>query len=174
MSSVIRGAGLLSLACGLMGAAVGQPPKGEPLTDNKFIVMAGSGGLMEVELGKVAGAKAADDGVKKFGEMMVKDHSKANKQLAAVARKLDRPEPKEMTDKHARVVERLKGLSGRAFDRAYVKQMVEDHEEDVALFARASKECKAAELKKFAADALPTLQKHLEMAKELQERLGKK
>jgi putative membrane protein len=112
--------------------------------------------------------------VKKFGEMMVKDHTKLNKQLAAVARKLDRPEPKEMTDEHQRVLERLKGLSGREFDRAYVKHMVEDHEEDIALFTRASKECQAEPLKRLATDALPTLQKHLEMAKKLQDRLGKK
>ena len=53
--------------------------------DRKFLNEAADGGMAEVELGKLALQKAADAGVKKFGQRMVDDHSKANDQLRQLA-----------------------------------------------------------------------------------------
>ena len=49
--------------------------------DAKFLKEAISGGMLEVKLGELARDKGMDPDVKKFGERMVTDHSKANKEL---------------------------------------------------------------------------------------------
>ncbi len=50
-----------------------------------FVKKAAEGGLAEVELGKLATQKASSEEVKKFGQKMVDDHSKANEPLKQVA-----------------------------------------------------------------------------------------
>ncbi len=146
----------------------------KPLTDAEFVKKAAGGGLAEVEMGKLAVDRAADPDVKKFGERMVTDHTKANEQLAEIAKELripvpDRPGPEEQ--KH---IDMLREHKGADFDRVYMMHMVKDHEEDVALFTRAAKECKNEKLKEFAEKTLPTLKDHLEMAKKINGRLEKK
>lgn len=123
--------------------------------------------MLEVKLGKLATEKAKSADVKKFGEMMVKDHSKANKALKAAATAAGFEVPAKLMDEHEKKLDMLKALPGEEFDRAYSKDMLKDHQEDVAMFARASKELKSKELKDFAAKTLPTLKEHLEMAKKL-------
>src|SRR3954464_3912536 len=51
--------------------------------DTKFAVNAADGGLMEVELGKLALANASSQQVKDFGQQMVNDHSAGNDELKA-------------------------------------------------------------------------------------------
>ena len=75
--------------------------------DNKFVMKAASGGLMEVELGKLAQAKASNAKVKEFGSMMVTDHSKANDELNALAQSKGITLPGTMTDEHQKHVKDL-------------------------------------------------------------------
>ena len=56
-------------------------------------------------------------------------------------------------------------MSGMDFDKAFMKQMVKDHEAAVKLFTRESERGTDADTKAFAAKTLPTLQNHLQMAK---------
>src|SRR3954470_9759205 len=49
--------------------------------DAEFAVDAADGGLYEVQMGTLALTKATSPEVKKFGQMMVDDHSKANTEL---------------------------------------------------------------------------------------------
>ena len=51
------------------------------------------------------------------------------------------------------------------FDRQFAKEMVEDHQKDIAAFQKASSMSDAAGM--FAKDTLPTLQHHLQMAQSL-------
>jgi putative membrane protein len=53
--------------------------------DRDFAEEAASGGMMEVELGKVAAARAQDAEVKAFGQQMADDHARANARLKQVA-----------------------------------------------------------------------------------------
>ena len=75
--------------------------------------------------------------------------------------------------RRSRSTTRLAALSGAAFDRAYIDDMVKDHKADIALFEKASRASGDSPLKKFAADKLPTLREHLKMAEEAQASLGK-
>ena len=135
--------------------------------DRDFVKKAAQGNLAEVELGKLATEKASSDEVKKFGQRMVDDHSKANDQLKQVVSKAGVTVPDKLSPKDQATKDRLSKLSGEQFDAAYMRDMVKDHTKDVAEFRRESQSAKNDEVKKFAAQTLPTLQDHLQQAKSI-------
>ena len=110
-----------------------------PLMDTRMFVNAMAiAGMAEVQLGKLAAERAANADVKKFGEMMVTDHSKAGDELKAVATRLSVPMPTALDAKHRDLVDKLSKLKGAEFDREYMTAMVSGHEEVAnALRARA-------------------------------------
>jgi putative membrane protein len=150
-------------------------PGGEkPFTDANFAKMAASGGLAEVEMGKIAKTRATDPDVKQFAEKMITDHTKANEELMKVAREANillptRPLPEEQ--KH---IDMLRDHKGTDFDKMYIKHMLDDHEKDVKEFEHAAKECKNEKLKSFAEKTLPTLKEHLATVKKIHDRLENK
>jgi putative membrane protein len=135
--------------------------------DKAFVMEAARGGLAEVELGRLAADKAGNADVKQFGQRMVDDHSKANDELKGLASQKNITLPTETDAKHKATQARLSKLSGDAFDKAYMADMVADHNKDVAAFTRASKTSKDADLKAWAGKTLPTLQEHQKMAKDV-------
>lgn len=140
---------------------------GTASSDTHFIKKAASGGMAEVELGQMAQQKASNPDVKKFGERMVADHTKANEQLKAVAQAEHIDLPQQLDAKDQATKDRLDKLSGEQFDKAYMKDMVKDHKTDVAEFQRESKMAKNPELKNFATQTLPVLQSHLRDAESI-------
>jgi putative membrane protein len=140
-------------------------------SDRNFINEAAAGGLAEVELGRLAAQKAHSPDVKRFGERMVTDHSKANDELKALAVRKGITPPTEVTAAQKDEKESLSKLSGAEFDRKYMKLMVEDHDQDVKAFQDQANGAADPDLKSFAARTLPTLQEHQKMAKEINAKL---
>jgi putative membrane protein len=137
---------------------------------------AAAGGEMEVALGKIAASKGSSEDVKKFGQTMVDDHSKANDELKSLAqsKNIDLGKGMEKAAKQSqKMQDKLSAMSGSEFDKAYMSDMVKDHEKDVKEFEKASKDCEDSDIKAFAAKTLPTLQHHLEMARDIESKLGK-
>jgi putative membrane protein len=141
--------------------------------DRKFIEEAAQGGMMEVEAGKLAASKASDPAVKSFGDRMVKDHSKANDDLKAVAQKVGVTVPADMGKKHQKELDKLSKKQGADFDKEYSQHMLKDHKDDVNKFSKMSKNAKNPDLQQFASSTLPTLQEHLKMAQTLPANAGK-
>jgi putative membrane protein len=142
--------------------------------DRQFIKKAAQGGLAEVQLGQLATEKADSPDVKQFGQKMVDDHSKANDQLKQVASNKGVTIPDKLSAKDAATKARLEKLSGKAFDRAYMRDMVMDHTKDVSEFRTESKTAKDPDVKNFASETLPTLQDHLKQAKSIAPKTGAK
>lgn len=139
--------------------------------DTEFMTEAAQGGMAEVELGRLAASKAQSPEVKNFGQKMVNDHSKANEELKALAARKNMSLPTALDEKHQALLDKLKGLSGAEFDKAYVEAMVDDHEEDVEAFKDEAENGEDADVKAWAAKTLPTLQSHLEMIKGIQAKM---
>jgi putative membrane protein len=135
--------------------------------DRHFIRKAGEGGLAEVELGKLAAEKGQSEDVKKFGQRMVDDHSKANDQLRQLAESKGVPLPTKLDAKDEATKDHLEKLSGEQFDRAYMNDMVKDHTKDVSEFKKESTAAKDPAVKSFASDTLPTLESHLKEARSI-------
>lgn len=132
--------------------------------DHAFVEKAAMGGMVEVELGKLAQQKAASDDVKKFGARMEQDHAKASEELKQVASSKGIQLPASLDKKHQADVDRFSKMSGAQFDRAYMDHMVDDHKKDVADFKKEASSGKDADVKSFASKTLPTLQEHLQLA----------
>ena len=135
--------------------------------DHNFIMDAAMGGMMEVELGRVAAEKGMSDAVKQFGQRMVDDHSKANSELMSLASSKGITLPTELDAKHREQVTKFSAMSGAELDREYTKMMVSDHRKDVSEFEKQSTRGTDSDLKAFATKTLPTLQEHLRMAEAL-------
>src|SRR5207302_1261804 len=118
--------------------------------DKSFIEKAAKDNAAEVETGKLAATQAASDEVKKFGDRMVQDHGKAFDELKQLAQSkgLDLP---DMADrKHERLAKNLEKKSGADFDRAYMSEMVKDHQKDLKAMQKAAKDAKDPEVKAYA------------------------
>ncbi|MEX5558076.1 DUF4142 domain-containing protein [Pseudomonas rhodesiae] len=141
-------------------------------TSNDFVDNAAQSGITEVEAGKLALQKSSSADIKTFAQHMVDDHTKANQQLMALAKKhdLEVPDDAALMDKAKKAILEMRDES---FDKAYANNQVNAHEEAVELFKKEASSSDNAELKAFATEKLPTLEKHLQMAKELQSKYAK-
>jgi putative membrane protein len=155
----------LLAAIALTTAHVHAGPVAE--ADQRFVTEAASGGLMEVELGRMAASQASSERVKQFGKRMVDDHRKANAELKQLARQESIELPKTMSPKHQAMVDRLGKVRAAEFDRAYMEMMVEDHAEDVEKFREHAQSAKDPDIKAFAARNTPTLEAHLKLANDI-------
>jgi len=135
----------------------------------------GKAGKAEVDVAQDAVTHATNADVKSFAQKLVDDHTKANDDLAKLAASRGVTLPSEMEAKMKEAKERLMKVTGKSFDQAFIKQMVDDHTSLIKKFEDKSKETGVdADLKKFVDDKLPVLREHLKTAKGLQTKLGKK
>ncbi|HVK09676.1 MAG TPA: DUF4142 domain-containing protein [Gemmataceae bacterium] len=139
----------------------------DAFNDAEFVKKAASSGMKEVQMGKLGSTMGKSGDVKKFAEMIVTDHTKANTELMAAARAAGVAVPEAPAAEDQKEVDMMKEHKDADFDKHFAEHMVKSHEKGVALFTRASKEAKDPNLKAFAAKTLPTLQMHLDMAKKL-------
>ncbi len=141
------------------------------LPETIFWTAAAQGGIAEVELSKVAEARASDPEVKNFAQMMIADHTKANAELQSLAQKKNVTLPTSMSSANQAALTQMQGLTGADFDRRYVEAMITNHEADVQLFESQAQDESDPDAKAFAAKTLPTLQRHLQMIRLIQERM---
>jgi len=149
-----------------------QKPAHTAVSDTQFAKKAAQGGMAEVKLGQLAQEKGTSDSVKKFGQRMVEDHTKAGDELKRAAAQENIGLPGDISAKDKATYDSLSKLSGAAFDRAYARDMVKDHEEDFADFNKEANGGKNAAIKDFATQTLPTLQDHLKEAKEMRQNVS--
>jgi putative membrane protein len=135
--------------------------------DRDFVMDAAMGGMLEVELGRVAAQRGTNESVKQFGQRMVDDHGQANQELMSLASSKGLTLPTALDEKQQQQVTKLSAMSGAEFERAYAKLMLKDHEKDVKEFERQSAKGGDPDLRAFATKTLPTLQQHLELARAL-------
>lgn len=154
----LKGA-LVLVASIVAAAAYGQLSP----ADGAFLKGATEGNRGEVLLGRLAARKGASEDIRKFGQKMVWDHSKALAQVTRLAydKKVTVPTRPKAEDRELH--RRLSLLRGIEFDRAYKKAMIEDHRMDVAEFQRESTRGRDRDVRDWAKKTLPTLRMHLDM-----------
>jgi putative membrane protein len=135
--------------------------------DRKFVRAAAQSGVAAVELGKLATERGSSEEVKKFGQRMVEDHSKAGDELKAIAGQKGMVVPQQLSPRDKMTRDRLAKLSGEQFDKAYIANAVKDQTQNLADFQREIQLGADSVVKEFAAKTLPTLQEHLRQAKEM-------
>jgi putative membrane protein len=153
----------LSLACGALIAFAALAPAAA-LADSPrhFLRDAIQGDNSEIALGRMAHQRAASRSVRDFGRTLRDDHSRARDQARAVADRMGLGRVRDMTREARREQDRLSRLHGRAFDRAFVRYMIDDHRKDITAFKDEAREHHGP-ASRLAREQLPTLQRHLDM-----------
>ncbi len=137
-----------------------------------FMTQAASGGMFEVEAGKLAQQRAQNAQVKQFAQMMVTDHTKANDELRSAATTKNIMLPDSMSNEHMEMMRTLREKNGAEFDREYMDKMVTAHDTDISLFEDAAQDLEDPEVKSMASAKLPTLRQHRDQAQQIRDALG--
>lgn len=162
--------GILS-ATALIGAILSAPLALAANTKaDAFMQKAIAGNLAEIKVGELAQQKGASEGVRHFGTVLEQDHSMANSQAMTTASSMGVTPPAQPSRAEQAVYRRLAALSGRRFDKAFVKAMVKDHRKDIEEYEKEAKSNSPAA--SYAQASLPTLRKHLQLAESLERRPG--
>jgi putative membrane protein len=127
---------------------------------------------MEIDMGKLAQEKGMSKEVKSYGKTLVTDHTAADKKVTALAKQekieLTATMPPMAGDKMAQ----LKTATGAEFDKAFARDMLEDHTKDVDEAKAARDKTTDPKLKSLLTSTIPVLEKHREIAQKLVDTLG--
>jgi putative membrane protein len=146
-----------------------NPPWIRYEADYGFAKKAAQENIAEVKLVRLAEQKGTTAAVRDFGRRMVQDHSKNDAELKELASREKLPLPTQIKKSDESTYEHLSTLSGKAFDRAYSRAMVQDHMKDLAEFQEESKNAENQALKDYAVQTVPVLQSHLDQARRMEE-----
>ena len=164
-------------------------------SDKNFVSDQLSDGMAEIELAKFANDHAASADVKQFAQMMIDDHTTAGDQLKQIVSSNSIPIETKIDDKHKNLMDKLSKLNGADFDQEYMSAMVDDHQDAVSdLRARVDENRSATDrltgknpenpaavkpeqsdnrvtmsINEWAANTLPTVERHLDRAKEIKD-----
>ena len=136
-------------------------------TDARFIKEAARGNDLEIAMGQLGATKAQDSQLKSFCEMIQKDHTAANEQLKPLAQKygVTLEQSQNWLTEHA-LTKLQKEPAGPKFDQALATDLMRDHQKDITKFQKALTELQAPDVKEYAQNMLPQLQKHFQAAQQ--------
>jgi putative membrane protein len=179
------------LLCGTMGLAQTRGPSGPAAqgpgqnssTDSQmngaqaagetsavdwmFVKKAMQGGMAEIQLAQMTLQKTNSDQVKQFAQRMIDDHTKMNDQLKPVAQQLGVDVPGQVSKKDRATMAKLQALSGPAYDQAYIKDMVNDHKQDLSDFQMEASSGQDQTVKDAASQGSKVIAQHLQMAQQM-------
>lgn len=168
---------LSSLLCGLSIALLPLASTSQAAalngTDKSFLKDAFQDGVGEVKMGEMGQKKTGNADVKAFANMIVEDHNKANAEMKSLAdsKGLKVSEDPSLTSQAKGKM--LDAKTGADFEKSYIDGMVKDHEADIQKFEKESAAAKDPDVKNFVDKTLPTLKHHLQMAQDIQAKIGK-
>ncbi len=136
-----------------------------------FLVRAADNTLKEGDLAALAKQKATIPTVKRFAGMLAQEHKKSGATIKDLAARKNISIPPAAGD--ARPMGRLSELVGSSFDRAYINEVIDEHKSAVSKFEDAVKHALDPDIKAFADQQLPELQKHLDTAKSIKAKYWK-
>jgi len=142
--------------------------------DQQFVDFAAQTDMMEAHLGQMAADQASASDIKQYAQMLVSDHTNDYQQLSAAATKAGLNVPKGLDAAHNKMLAPFEKLKAAAFDQRYAREMVTGHTKAIAEYKREASDGQNADLKAYANQALPVLEKHLQSAEGLQKSKGKK
>jgi putative membrane protein len=155
-----------------MGANGASGMNTGPAVDKAFVKKALEGNIGEIEMGKLALQKSNDDQVKQFAQRMVDDHGKMQDQLKPAAEQMGVKVPDGPSKGQMKSMDKMKALSGDAFDQAYIKDMVKDHKGDDSDFKMEAQSTQNPQLKQLVMQGDQTIESHLQQIEQIAKSKG--
>lgn len=134
--------------------------------DSTFMQHAAADNLAEVAMGKLALDKSSDAQVKQLAQKVIDDHTDAQTKLKTLAQDKQVKLPQQADADARKTAASMQKLDGSAFDKAWQRHMVTDHQKTIAMFNKAATSGDN-EVSDFAQATLPALKTHLKMAEHL-------
>jgi putative membrane protein len=160
-------------------AAWAQQSGGEAKpSDPQIVGVVSAANQIDINEAKMALKKTKNDQVKQFAQQMIDDHTKLQKSVDDLAKKLNvKAEPsdisKSLHSADAAEMKKLRGLRGKAFDKEYIDHEVAYHQQVIDAASKVLiPNAQNAELKSALEGAAPLLQGHLDHAKQIQSSMG--
>jgi putative membrane protein len=152
-----------------LGGAVGLALAATSITRKQFIAHAIIATLYEIEAAKIALRRARRDDVKACARAMLVDHEKMESELRSFIGATNSPQmpPESLDAVHRTLINDLHGASDRNFDRRYIAQQKLAHHEAITLFKTYQRTARDDGLRSLIGLALPVLEQHLQMVREL-------
>ena len=142
---------------------------GKAMTDQQFVDFAAQTDMVEANLGQLAQDVSDSQPVKDYGNMLATDHTANYQQLIAAAQQASLTVPNAIDEHNNKtVIGPFHELKGAAFDHKFIPAMVSGHTQAIAIFKKEASDAQSPVLKSFAEQTIPTLQKHLDDAKDLE------
>jgi putative membrane protein len=153
---------------------VARPQDAPPIevVDEVFVAQTIRNSRAEIEISKIALTKSIRPDVKMGAQRIVDDHTKINAELAVIAGAKKMILPDDPTQKDKVLLGELEKLMGEPFDRTYITRVVANHVRSIDAFREYSEKGTDAVLKAWATKMIPTLQRHLDEAREVEKKLG--
>ncbi len=143
--------------------------KGAGMTDQQFVDFAAQTDMVEANLGQLAQTAAASQDVKEYAQTLVTDHTSDFEQLHAAAQQAGLTVPDAIDAAHDKaMIDPFQKLKGPAFDHHYEQDMVAGHTKALAVYKKEAEDAQNAAIKSYAEAVVPTLEKHLTAAKDLE------
>jgi putative membrane protein len=157
-------------------APTSAPAAPAELSDANIVALLDHANAADSTAGALAATKATNPQVKQFAKLMMSEHHALRKQGADLAKKLGvTPEPPANDPVTALAQSETQALQsapkGAEFDKTYIDQEVTAHEAVLDLAGKAHDQAKNPELKALIEKAKPVIEKHLDQAKQLQQKL---
>ena len=157
-------------------ATTSAPAAPAELSDANIVALLDHANAADSTAGSLAATKATNPQVKQFAKLMMSEHHALRKQGADLAKKLAvTPEPPANDPVTALAQQETQALQsapkGAEFDKTYIDQEVTVHEAVLDLAGKAHDQAKNPELKALIEKAKPVIEKHLDQAKQLQQKL---
>ena len=157
-------------ACSHTGDALKNPGSaaaGATSPDARFMRDIAQANLAEIATGKLAVAKAQSPEVRRFGQLMIDEHTMMQREGGQLASSKGMPVPAAPDARHQAAAKKLEQMSGESFDRAYMEQMVKDHAQTLELLQETVSEAKDSAVRAHAQKAMPHVRQHLDTARRL-------
>ena len=140
------------------------------MSDQKFLDLAAQTDMIEANLGDLAQDAAASQAVKDYGRMVAGDHSQDYQKLQSLAQQTGLTLPTAIDSAHNKsLISPLHALKGKAFDHKYIEDMVAGHTDALATYKKEAQDATNPAIRSYAQATLPTLEKHLDQAKAIEQ-----
>jgi putative membrane protein len=152
----------------------------QSITDAQIASIVVTANQVDVDAGKLAASSSKNAEVRKFAQLMVRDHTDVNRQAVDLVTRLkvtpqDNETSRSLAAGGEKNVAALKSLKGAAFDKSYVEHEVAYHQAVLdAVDQTLVPNAKNGELKALLVKVRPAFVAHLEHAKHLAASLGTK
>jgi putative membrane protein len=137
----------------------------KPLDPNEFIQEAVQSHMLTVKASRVALDQAQNPALRQLARSLVQDHTKILQELRRLSERKGIHAASDLDLRHQEKLNEIAAASGEAFDTAFARFVHRARGNDVRKFELMTAHTSDVEVQQFARTTLPTLRKHLLMAR---------